>query len=120
MPETKRYSGGCHCGKVRYEVEADLGMVISCNCSICTKKGLLWNFVPPEQFTLLSGEDELGEYLFNRHAIHHLFCKHCGTEAFARGTNPVSGADVVALNVRCFDNIEISELKLTPFDGRSL
>ena len=28
----KTYTGGCQCGAVRYEVSADIGEVISCNC----------------------------------------------------------------------------------------
>jgi hypothetical protein len=118
MPETNRYSGGCHCGKVRYEAETDLGTVLSCNCSICSKKALLLTFVPTEQFRLLSGEDDLGEYQFNKHVIHHLFCKSCGTQSFSRGRTP-DGKEMVALNVRCFDDIDLGALTLTPFDGRS-
>src|SRR5687768_7327914 len=113
MPETKRYSGGCHCGKVRYEAETDLATVISCNCSICSKKALLLNFIAPAQFTLLSGEGELGDYQFNKHVIHHLFCKSCGTQSFSRGT-AADGKEMVALNVRCFDGLDVRELKLTP------
>ncbi len=119
MPEAKTYTGGCHCGKVRYEATTDLGQVLSCNCSICTTRGLLLSFVPAGQFSLASGEDALTDYQFNRKAIHHLFCSACGVESFARGTAP-SGAEMVALNVRCLDSVEISELTLTPFDGRSL
>lgn len=119
MGERKRYSGGCHCGKVRYEAETDLGMVVSCNCSICTKKGLLLNFIPPAQFKLLSGEGELGDYQFNRHVVHHLSCRNCGTQSFSRGVAP-DGSEVVALNVRCFDGIDLGALTLTPFDGRNL
>ena len=118
MPETKTYSGGCHCGKVRYEAETDLGTILACNCSICSSKGLLLTFVPAAQFRLLSGEGELGDYQFNKHVIHHLFCKTCGTQSFSRAIAP-DGKAMVALNVRCLDGIEISDLKLTPFDGRS-
>jgi hypothetical protein len=46
------YSGGCHCGKVRYQVTLDLGKVISCNCSMCGKKGSLLSFAPAEHFKL--------------------------------------------------------------------
>jgi hypothetical protein len=119
MPEAKTYTGGCHCGKVRYEATTDLGQVLSCNCSICMKRGLLLSFVPAGQFSLASGEHVLTDYQFNRKAIHHLFCSACGVESFARGTAP-NGAEMVALNVRCLDGVEISELTLTPFDGRSL
>ena len=118
MADQKTHAGGCHCGAVRYEVETDLKTVISCNCSICTKRGLLLTFVPEAQFKLKSGEDRLTDYQFNKHIIHHLFCSTCGIESFARGKGP-DGSDVVALNVRCFDDIDISALKLMPFDGRS-
>ena len=33
----KTYAGGCRCGKVRYEAQADIGEVIMCNCSRCRK-----------------------------------------------------------------------------------
>ena len=51
MPETM--SGGCHCGRVRFRVTADLSRVTECNCSICAKKGFLHLIVPPEQFELV-------------------------------------------------------------------
>ena len=80
------YKGGCHCGKVAYEVTADLSKpVISCNCSICGRKGTLLSFVPSDDFKLLSGEDSLTSYRFNRKVIDHLFCSTCGVTSFARG-----------------------------------
>src|SRR5205823_2202539 len=86
MKDAKKYTGGCHCGKVRYEVTTDLTRVLDCNCSHCSKKGLLLNFVTADQFTLLSGEESLSDYQFNKKVIHHLFCRACGVESFARGT----------------------------------
>ena len=71
MPDTKTYTGGCHCGMVRFECTTDLAMVTACNCSICTKKGLHFTFLAPKSFQLRAGEDNLREYLFNKHAIRH-------------------------------------------------
>ena len=71
MPEPKTYTGGCHCGMVRFECTSDLAMVTACNCSICTKKGLHFTFLSPQSFQLRAGEDSLKEYLFNKHAIRH-------------------------------------------------
>ncbi|MEK7567994.1 MAG: hypothetical protein AAB513_03695 [Patescibacteria group bacterium] len=62
----KKYTGGCHCGAVPYEVETDLEKIISCNCSHCEKKGLLLVFVDKDKFKLLKGEDNLTEYKFNK------------------------------------------------------
>ena len=119
MAEPRTYTGGCHCGAVRFEVTAALDPVISCNCSICQKRGLLLIFAPPDRFKLLSGADRLADYQFNKRVIHHLFCPDCGVEAFARGVGP-DGKEMIALNVRCLDGVDPDSLTLTPFDGRSL
>jgi hypothetical protein len=119
MAETKTYTGGCHCGAVRYEATADLQQVISCNCSICQKKGPLLAFVPASAFTLKSGQDNLQDYQFYKHVIHHLFCRTCGVESFARGTGP-DGTEMVGLNVRCFDAIDLGAFTPVPFNGRDL
>jgi hypothetical protein len=119
MGELQTHRGGCHCGKVRYEAQLDLSRAIACNCSICSKKGLLWTFVPPDRFKLAAGQEELRDYQFNRHVIHHHFCASCGTESFARGIRP-DGKAMVAVNVRCLDDIDLSTLPTVPFDGKSL
>jgi hypothetical protein len=103
---------------VRYEVELDLtNPVIECNCSHCQIKGLLLSFAPAS-FLTATGEEHLSEYRFNKHVIQHLFCKNCGVESFGRGTAP-DGTDTVAVNVRTIDDIDLSKLQRTPFDGRS-
>jgi hypothetical protein len=118
MSETKTYTGGCHCGEVRFEVTADISSVVDCNCSICQKRGALWAFVPPEKFGLRAGLEDLKDYQFGKKTIHHLFCAQCGVGAFSRGQNP-NGGEMIAVNVRCLDDVDIAALKLTPFDGRS-
>ena len=118
MAEPKAYEGGCHCGAVRYEVSADLTQLIACNCSICQKHGLVLTFAPAEKFKLRSGNDHLTEYLFNTGKVHHMFCKACGVESFARGANP-DGTQTVAINARCLDGVHAEDLSPTPYDGRS-
>ena len=86
------YTGGCQCGKVRYEVSLELGEVIACNCSRCGRLGLLLAFAPAKNFKLLSGEGATTEFRFNKHVIHHVFCSTCGIQSFARGKRPSDGA----------------------------
>jgi len=118
MGQLKTYAGGCQCGEVRYEVQLDLdGPVISCNCSMCGRAGTLLTFVPATQFNLLSGEPALTDYQFNRHAIHHLFCKVCGIKSFARGMG--KDGPTVAINARCLDGVETDRLTIKQLDGRS-
>jgi hypothetical protein len=81
---------------VRFECTSDLAVVTACNCSICTKKGLHFTFLAPKSFQLRAGEDNLREYLFNKHAIRHQLCIDCGVDVFARGCKP-DGTEVVAL-----------------------
>lgn len=118
MPETKTYTGGCHCGKVRYEVTAAIDAAIACNCSICSKAGYLLAFVPADQFKLLSGEDALTDYQFNKMVIHHRFCSTCGIHSFAGGIGP-GGKEMRAVNVRCLEDVDVASLKQNPVDGKS-
>lgn len=119
MAETKHYSGSCHCGKVRYEVDADLSTVMQCNCSICSRTGALMTFVPAQQFKLASGEDHLSDYQFNKHIVHHLFCKTCGVRSFARGTDS-KGNQMVMINVRCLPDVDPTTLTIKQVDGKRL
>ncbi len=113
------YTGGCHCGKVRFEVDADLSQTVVCNCSICEKTGSILTFVPGSKFKLVSGADALTDYQFNKKIIHHLFCSTCGIRSFARATQP-DGGEGVAINVRCLDGVDLESLKPSHFDGKSL
>lgn len=112
-----RYEGSCHCGQIRFEVEGDLGQVIECNCSHCSRKGYLLWFVPREQLRLASPESSLATYTFNKHVIRHHFCPTCGCAPFGFGTAP-SGTATAAVNVRCLDGVELSALQRIPYDGR--
>ena len=119
MSQPSTYQGSCHCGAVRYAVETDLSQVISCNCSMCSRAGTLLSFVPSDKFKLEQGSDAVSDYQFNKHLIHHLFCKTCGIKSFSRGKNR-SGADMVAINVRCLEGVDPAKLEVRHFDGRSL
>lgn len=111
------HTGGCHCGKVRFEVEAPAAIsATECNCSICHKVGYLHLFVSNAEFRLLQGEDELSTYTFNTGAAKHYFCKHCGVKSYYV---PRSHPDGVSVNVRCLDEATIASVDVTPFDGRN-
>jgi len=84
MAETKNYTGGCHCGEIRFEVTADISSVAACNCSICQKRGALWAFVPAENFALRAGSDDLKDYQFGKKSIHHLSVHNAAWGVLAR------------------------------------
>jgi hypothetical protein len=110
------HSGGCHCGRVRFEVIAPKRLSVSeCNCSICSKSGYLHLVVPADRFKLLSGSDTLKTYSFNTHTAKHLFCSVCGIKSFYV---PRSHPDGISVNARCIDSQTIDELKVTSLNGR--
>ena len=113
MKETRE--GGCHCGRVRFRVTADLDGVTICNCSICTKKGIWHLIVPPENFELFKSEGDLATYQFNTKVAKHRFCKVCGVHPFYV---PRSDPDKIDVNVRCLDGIDLSALSVRSFDGQ--
>src|SRR4029079_3282196 len=112
----KTMEGGCHCGRVRFRVTADLDRVTECNCSMCGKKGCLHLIVPPDKFELLSGEGSLSTYTFNTGVAKHTFCKVCGIHPFYV---PRSDPDKIDVNALCLDRFD--QLSITPkrFDGRN-
>jgi hypothetical protein len=119
MTQASTHTGSCHCGAVRYTVEIDLSQpVLSCNCTMCVRAGTLLSFVPAESFKLEQGADSLTDYQFNKHVIHHMFCRKCGIKSFARGVGP-HGKEMAAINVRCLEGVEADKLNIKHFDGRS-
>ena len=114
MTETE-YTGGCHCGKVRFKVRADLGQSTICNCSMCQKKGFVHLIVPLSAFDLLSGAAALVSYRFNTGVAEHKFCDTCGIHSFY---TPRSDPDKVDVNARCLDDVDLTTLEPSLFDGK--
>jgi hypothetical protein len=110
------YEGGCHCGAVRFRVEVTEHRAITCNCSICQKKGFLHLIVPKERFTLLSGEGNLTTYRFNTGVAKHTFCTTCGIHPFY---TPRSHPDAVDVNVSCLDGDVGAAFTVGQFDGKN-
>jgi hypothetical protein len=112
------YAGSCHCKNVRYTVDMNIETAITCNCSICSKKGHILAFSPIKNFKLLSGEESLTTYLFNKKNIQHIFCKTCGVSSFGKGTMP-DGTQMAAINIRCLDDFEKIKVPIRQVDGKS-
>jgi hypothetical protein len=110
------HRGGCHCGRVRFEVTAPAELEVSdCNCSICSKSGYLHLIVKAERFKLVAGAEALSTYTFNTGVAKHTFCSTCGVKSFYI---PRSHPDGVSVNARCLEPGTIASLRITPFEGR--
>jgi hypothetical protein len=111
------HKGGCHCGRVRFELSAPAEIAVTdCNCSICSKAGYLHLIVSKAKFRLLQGGEFLTAYTFNTGKAKHLFCKVCGVKSFYV---PRSHPDSYSVNARCLDQGTVARMTLRPFDGRN-
>ena len=116
-PITVIHRGGCHCRRVRFEVDAPADLVVQqCNCSLCRMSGFWHLIVPMARFRLLSGGGELTEYTFNTGVARHRFCRVCGVKSFYI---PRSNPDGVDINTRCLDDGTVASLMVVPFDGQN-
>ena len=114
-----KYKGSCHCGKITFEVDGEMKEAMSCNCSICSRKGSLLWFVPRDQMKLLSPENEMSTYTFHKHVIKHRFCPTCGIHPFGEGVDP-KGQATAAINIRCLEGIDLESVPIKHFNGRAL
>lgn len=114
------YRGSCHCGNVKFEVELDgkIDSALACNCSMCQRKGALMTFFARDRLKLLTPDDAMGSYEFNKHVIHHRFCKTCGIAPYSEGKGP-DGSDMASLNINCLEDYDVASLPVQHYDGRS-
>ena len=111
------HSGGCHCGRVRFETDAPEDIVVSeCNCSLCGMTAYLHLIVRKERFRLLSGSRDIATYTFNSGVAQHYFCRHCGIKSYYV---PRSNPDGISVNARCIDAGSVRSTRIEPFDGRN-
>jgi hypothetical protein len=111
-----KHAGGCHCGRVRFEVTAPAAIHVNeCNCSMCSKSGYLHLIVPADRFTLLSGHEVLTTYTFNTGTARHLFCSVCGIKSFYV---PRSHPDGFSVNARCLDEGTVETMTIEQTNGR--
>ena len=111
------HAGGCHCGRVRFEVLAPRDIeLLECNCSMCARSSYLHLIVDAAGFRLLSGGDDLIEYSFGTGVAKHRFCRHCGVKSFYVPRSHPGGYSV---NARCLDPAAINSMAVRPFDGRN-
>src|SRR5581483_7099435 len=108
------HHGSCHCGRVRFAVEADIAYAIDCNCSLCRRKGALWHPATDSELRITAGEADLALYQFGTKTAKHYFCKHCGINPLTR---PRLDPSRWAVNIRCLDGLDLAAVKVVAFDG---
>ena len=117
MTQLITHRGGCHCGAVRFEVDAPADLEVwSCNCSMCARTAFLHLIVPGSRFRLLTPWENITTYTFNTGVAKHMFCSTCGIKSFYV---PRSNPDGYSVNVRCLDEGSVKSMDVKPFDGRN-
>lgn len=114
-----QHRGSCHCGRIAFEVQGNIEQALSCNCSMCQRKGSLLWFVPRTQLRLLTPEDAASTYTFNKHHIQHRFCPVCGIHPYGEATD-AKGVPTAAINIRCLEDIDLASIPVKQFNGRAL
>lgn len=111
-----RLDGGCHCGAVRFTVDAPEPVTLTdCNCSICAKTGYLHLIVEAAGFTLHTDPAALTDYRFGTGTAKHLYCTTCGIKSFYV---PRSHPEGYSVNWRALDGTEGLAPAIVPFDGQ--
>jgi hypothetical protein len=118
MGKTKKHTGSCHCGDVKYAVEIDPSKGSRCNCSICTKIAQVGGMVKPAAFELLAGKDKLSSYVWGQKVSTRYFCKSCGVHVYGAGHLAEIGGDFVSVNLNTLDDVDPADVAVTYWDGR--
>ena len=114
---TRTYTGSCHCGHVRFEVDADLDHVRVCDCSICRKRATLGHRVAESAFRLLTPLEELSVYRWHTRTAIDYFCPACGILPFRR---PRTAPHMWTINVRCLDGVDLAAIRVDLVHGSRL
>jgi hypothetical protein len=84
-----RFSARCSCGAVRCAIDHDIGMVVSCHCTVCREmSGSAFSSMvptPAASIAIESGAESLSRYALSEVVTKH-FCAHCGTPLFNTNT----------------------------------
>jgi hypothetical protein len=67
------FQGSCHCKAVTFTVHLPNGLKDNgtCDCSHCSKRGIIWQFAEPGDFELEKGQEKLKGYQFGAKTTTH-------------------------------------------------
>lgn len=106
--------GACHCGAVRFTLDAAPATVTDCNCSICRRYGVLWAYYPLGQVHF-SGEPATDTYLWGDRELTFHRCTTCGCVTHWRAIDP--RYDRMAINARLLAPEIMTAAAVKHFDG---
>ena len=124
----KTYRGSCHCGKVKFEVDAEIDHVRVCDCSVCRRRGALIHRVPKESLRLSTPWEGLVRYQWGTRTAVDYFCGTCGILPFRRLSDPTPRElkegllpfDGWSINVRCLEDVDLESIPIRRIYGSKI
>jgi hypothetical protein len=102
-----KYLGSCHCGNVRFELDADIDHVRVCDCSLCRRRGALNFRVEDAQLKPLTPLEDMTSYQWHTKTATDYFCPTCGMLPFRR---PRTAPHLWTVNVRCIEGLDLDAI----------
>lgn len=100
MPSSS-VTGSCFCGAVTFEIELPTLFCGHCHCSMCRRPHgagfVTWTGVPPERFTVASGEEHIVRFQSSEKGTRS-FCRICGSQMFCQTEPEVIDVALAALH----------------------
>ena len=117
METERNYHGSCHCGKIQFEITADIDHVRVCDCSICRRRGALIFRIPRNKLSLLTDWEALSIYRWGSMTAKDYFCPECGILPFRI---PRDTQGIWAVNVRCLEDVDTDSIPVKKINGSEL
>jgi hypothetical protein len=114
---TQTYQGSCHCGRVRFELRANIDHARVCDCSLCRRRGALNFRVEPEQVRFLTPLEDMTLYQWNTMTAKDYFCPTCGMLPFRQ---PRTAPHLWTVNLRCLEDFDLDSVEWRRLDGQRL
>jgi hypothetical protein len=111
-------TGSCHCGAVTLELAEKPDYLFDCNCSMCSKHGVVWGYFDPSQVTISGETKAYSRADRDQPAVDLHFCGTCGCSTHWTPKAHVP-QDRMGTNMRLFATQDLAGIPLHFPDGLS-
>jgi hypothetical protein len=108
--------GSCHCGAVKTTYNGEPKALVRCNCSICSRLGVLWGHGTDAVISITATKNATISYVWGDKDIAFHSCKTCGCTTHWRSTRDES-PNRMALNMLLVPAQDRAHLPVRDFDG---
>ena len=120
-------TGSCHCGDTAFKIEGELPTKLTrCTCSFCAKRGTLYAYFEPAQFSVTKQAQQDQVYRWHTKLVAHHFCGRCGCTTYSDSPDFKPNGDWdgetrrLGVNARLIDGIVAADMPFDEIDGKHL